>query len=93
MSSSRELSAKIDSVRTTLSNANVDWDKRVNAVCLLFPQLSLLQLKMLRGVCLHGGMDYEEELVAELQTLEPALLTSVKDLRSQVLREACITVS
>ena len=57
------------------------------------PLYLCFQLKMLRAVCLHAGEANQEGLVAELLNCEAALLTSLKDLRSQVCREACITVS
>lgn len=39
-----------------------------------------------------GAVDYED-FHTQLRNLELALQTSVKDLRSQVVREACITIS
>jgi len=51
----------------------------------------LFQLKMLRGVVLAGGTEYDD-FFPFLRVLEPCFLNSIKDLRSQVVREGCITV-
>ena len=50
------------------------------------------QLKMVRSLVLAGAVDYDDFLPI-LRTLEPALQTSIKDLRSQVVREACVTTA
>ena len=50
------------------------------------------QLKLLRSLMVAGALEYEEFLPL-LRTLEPALQISVKDLRSQVVREACVTTA
>ncbi|WKX98243.1 hypothetical protein Q1695_013707 [Nippostrongylus brasiliensis] len=79
--SARELQSQMESIRTVLENSQIDWSQRVNS------------LKLLRSVLTNGGMDFEHELMTGIHSLEDALVTSVKDLRSQVCREACITVS
>ena len=50
------------------------------------------QLKLIRAVILKGGVDFESTVLKGLHNLEDALVASIKDLRSQVLREACITI-
>ncbi|KAJ1345789.1 hypothetical protein KIN20_000405 [Parelaphostrongylus tenuis] len=79
--SSKELLSQMETIRKVLENVQGDWSQRVNS------------LKLLRSILINGGMDYENELLSSLHSLEDALITSVKDLRSQVCREACITVS
>ena len=54
--------------------------------------ISLFQLKTLRGVLVAGGADYDE-FNQFIRVLEPCLVNSLKDLRSQVVREAAITVA
>ncbi|VDD94386.1 unnamed protein product [Enterobius vermicularis] len=78
--SAKELKEKLDGACNTLQNANLDWDKRVNA------------LKLLRGLLIGGGLDFTD-FTAELRDMEGAFLTSIKDLRSQVCREGCVTLA
>jgi CLIP-associating protein 1/2 len=40
-----------------------------------------------------GGADEYEEFFRSLRQLDLALVTTVKDLRSQIVREACITLA
>ena len=54
--------------------------------------LHFLQLKEARSLLIAGAMDYDEFYPA-LRTLEPAFLMSIKDLRSQVVREACMSAA
>ncbi|VDK50689.1 unnamed protein product [Gongylonema pulchrum] len=64
----------------TMQNTNLDWNRRVAA------------LKMLRAVVIGGGMDYSN-FSEEMREIQAALLISVKDLRSQLCREACVTIA
>ena len=41
---------------------------------------------------MNGASDIDD-FYQQLRTLEPAFVLGVKDLRSQVVREACITVA
>lgn len=50
------------------------------------------QLKMLRGVVIAGGAEYDD-FFPFLRVLEPCFMNCIKDLRSQVVREGCITVA
>lgn len=70
----------LSSIRDTLADTNNDWEKRVEA------------LKRLRSVIAGGGDQYEE-FFRNLRQLDLPLVTSVKDLRSQIVREACITLA
>jgi len=49
-------------------------------------------MKELRALLLAGAAEYAD-FQQLLRTLEPCLRLSVQDLRSQVVREACITVA
>lgn len=51
-----------------------------------------LQLKTLRAVIIGGGLDYSD-FSEEVREMQAALHTSVKDLRSQLCREACVTIA
>lgn len=63
-----------------IRNANEDWSKRVDC------------LKKIRSIMVAGGVDYDE-FYLNLGPMLPAFQASLKDLRSQVVREACITVA
>ncbi|KAK0415854.1 hypothetical protein QR680_012157 [Steinernema hermaphroditum] len=76
----RELASAVETVRTTLENPNIDWDRRVKA------------LKELRGVINGGALDFPE-FEDLFRSLETGIVTSIKDLRSQVCREGCITLA
>lgn len=52
----------------------------------------LLQLKKIRSLVIAGAPAHEEFLTS-LKTLENPLQESIKDLRSQVTRETCITIA
>ncbi|CAD6196018.1 unnamed protein product [Caenorhabditis auriculariae] len=68
-----------ESARAILEKTDEDWSKRVNA------------LKLVRAVVLNGGKEHEKQLISSLLLLCDAMEVSIKDLRSQVCREACIT--
>lgn len=55
-------------------------------------QFVVLQLKEVRALFLAGAPDYSD-FAAQLVTLEQPFQLSVRDLRSQVVREACITIA
>lgn len=63
-----------------MTKTSNDWKVRMEA------------LQTMRSVLLAGGGQYEE-LYMGLKTLEVAFQVSVKDLRSQVVREACISIA
>lgn len=50
------------------------------------------QLRLIRALLLCGAADYED-FFSMLRTLEPSITLAIKDLRSQVVREACITTA
>ncbi|XP_073732512.1 CLIP-associating protein 1 [Misgurnus anguillicaudatus] len=77
--SGRELEESMNKIRETLSDDKHDWEQRVTA------------LKKVRSLVLAGASHYEG-FTQQLRQLEGAFKLSVKDLRSQVVREACITL-
>ncbi|XP_056638130.1 CLIP-associating protein isoform X3 [Diorhabda sublineata] len=76
----REVSEHLKNIQDIISDANKDWNKRVDA------------LKKIRSLCIAGATNHEEFYVG-LKNLEIPLQGTLKDLRSQVVREACITIS
>ncbi|CAG9813465.1 unnamed protein product [Phaedon cochleariae] len=78
--SAREVTEQLKSIQDIISDPNKDWNKRVDA------------LKKIRSLIVAGAMGYEEFHVG-LRSLDMHLQGSVKDLRSQVVREACVTIS
>ncbi|XP_036447780.1 CLIP-associating protein 1a isoform X3 [Colossoma macropomum] len=77
--SSRELEDSVTKIREVLSDDKHDWEHRVAA------------LKKVRSLLLAGATEHEGFL-QQLRLLEGAFKLSAKDLRSQVVREACITL-
>nr|XP_045371981.1 CLIP-associating protein 1 isoform X3 [Camelus bactrianus] len=77
--SSRDLEESINKIREILSDDKHDWEQRVNA------------LKKIRSLLLAGAADYDN-FFQHLRLLDGAFKLSAKDLRSQVVREACITL-
>lgn len=63
------------------------WDTDGALLSLIGP----LQLKKVRSLMLAGATDYEG-FPQQLRLLEAPFKLSAKDLRSQVVREACITL-
>ncbi|XP_035629917.1 CLIP-associating protein 1-like isoform X14 [Oncorhynchus keta] len=77
--SNREMEENLSKVREVLSDDKNDWEHRVIA------------LKKVRSLLLAGALEYES-FPQQLRLLEAPLKLSAKDLRSQVVREACITL-
>ncbi|XP_022665691.1 CLIP-associating protein 2-like isoform X1 [Varroa destructor] len=78
--SARDLDNHMNGIRSALGNPEVDWERRVAL------------LKALRAVVRAGGALYDE-FFAALRLLEVPFQTCVRDLRSQVVREACISIA
>uniref|UniRef100_G1PDX1 Cytoplasmic linker associated protein 2 n=1 Tax=Myotis lucifugus TaxID=59463 RepID=G1PDX1_MYOLU len=78
--SGRELEETLNKIREILSDDKHDWDQRANA------------LKKIRSLLVAGAAQYDS-FFQHLRLLDGALKLSAKDLRSQVVREACITVA
>ncbi|XP_038277012.1 CLIP-associating protein 1 isoform X10 [Dermochelys coriacea] len=77
--SSRDLEESINKIREILSDDKHDWEQRVSA------------LKKIRSLLLAGAAEHDN-FFQHLRLLDGAFKLSAKDLRSQVVREACITL-
>jgi len=64
----------------------------LNVISALNSFIMFWQLKEIRSLLVAGTADVID-FVAQLKLLEMGLQSSIKDLRSQVVREACITVA
>uniref|UniRef100_A0A3Q3X4W6 TOG domain-containing protein n=1 Tax=Mola mola TaxID=94237 RepID=A0A3Q3X4W6_MOLML len=78
--SSRDLEDNLNKIREICSDDKHDWDQRANA------------LKKIRSLLVAGAPSYDC-FYQHLRLLDGAFKLSAKDLRSQVVREACITVA
>uniref|UniRef100_A0A672LK52 TOG domain-containing protein n=1 Tax=Sinocyclocheilus grahami TaxID=75366 RepID=A0A672LK52_SINGR len=78
--STRDLENNLNKIREVLSDDKHDWDHRTSA------------LKKVRSLLVAGATDYDC-FYQHLRLLDGAFKLSAKDLRSQVVREACITVA
>ncbi|XP_058233373.1 CLIP-associating protein 2 isoform X26 [Hemibagrus wyckioides] len=78
--STRDLEDNLNKIREILSDDKHDWDQRANA------------LKKIRSLLVAGAKNYDC-FYQHLRVLDGAFKLSAKDLRSQVVREACITVA
>ncbi|XP_041431623.1 CLIP-associating protein 1-A isoform X6 [Xenopus laevis] len=77
--SSRDLEESLNKIREILSDDKHDWEQRITA------------LKKIRSLLLAGAAEYDN-FFQQLRLLDGAFKLSAKDLRSQVVREACITL-
>ncbi|XP_070403636.1 CLIP-associating protein 2 isoform X46 [Nothobranchius furzeri] len=78
--STRDLEDNLNKIREICSDDKHDWDQRCNA------------LKKIRSLLVAGAAGYDC-FYQHLRLLDGAFKLSAKDLRSQVVREACITVA
>ncbi|KAM4725463.1 CLIP-associating protein 2 isoform 19-T20 [Anableps anableps] len=78
--STRDLEDNLNKIREICSDDKHDWDQRCNA------------LKKIRSLLVAGAASYDC-FYQHLRLLDGAFKLSAKDLRSQVVREACITVA
>ncbi|XP_071356195.1 CLIP-associating protein 2 isoform X17 [Trachinotus anak] len=78
--STRDLEDNLNKIREVCSDDKHDWDQRANA------------LKKIRSLLVAGAANYDC-FYQHLRLLDGAFKLSAKDLRSQVVREACITVA
>uniref|UniRef100_A0A4W6D3K0 Cytoplasmic linker associated protein 2 n=1 Tax=Lates calcarifer TaxID=8187 RepID=A0A4W6D3K0_LATCA len=76
--STRDLEDNLNKIREVCSDDKHDWDQRANA------------LKKIRSLLVAGAANYDC-FYQHLRLLDGAFKLSAKDLRSQVVREACIT--
>ncbi|KAM9328822.1 CLIP-associating protein 1-B-like [Pholidichthys leucotaenia] len=77
--SNREVEEALTKIRDVLSDDKRDWELRVAA------------LKKVRSLLLAGAAEFDGFL-QQLRLTEASFKLSAKDLRSQVVREACITL-
>uniref|UniRef100_A0A3P8WG89 Cytoplasmic linker associated protein 2 n=1 Tax=Cynoglossus semilaevis TaxID=244447 RepID=A0A3P8WG89_CYNSE len=78
--SSRDLEDNLNKIREICSDDKHDWDQRANA------------MKKIRSLLVAGATSYDC-FYQHLRLLDGAFKLSAKDLRSQVVREVCITVA
>lgn len=78
--SPRDLEDNLNKIREICSDDKHDWDQRANA------------MKKVRSLLVAGATGYDC-FYQHLRLLDGAFKLSAKDLRSQVVREACITVA
>ncbi|CAN7983080.1 unnamed protein product, partial [Ixodes hexagonus] len=78
--SPKELEQELTKLRQVFAESSTDWERRVDG------------LRHMRSLLIAGAADYEE-LFINLKLLEPSFQALVRDLRSQVVREACITIA
>ncbi|XP_071016164.1 CLIP-associating protein 1-B-like isoform X3 [Oncorhynchus clarkii lewisi] len=77
--SNREMEEAMTKIREVLADDKRDWEHRVTA------------LKKMRSLLLAGAVEFDG-FSQQLRLTEAAFKMSSKDLRSQVVREACITL-
>lgn len=78
--SGRDVDDCLRKCHDVLKNENEDWSKRVDS------------LKKVRSLIVAGALNYDE-FYDQFNTLMPPLHASIKELRSMVVREACITIA
>jgi len=76
----RDLDDTMKKIHESIQDSNEQWNKRVDS------------LKKIRSLVLIGATKYEE-FFNNLRYLEHSFQVSIKDLRSQVVRETCITIA
>ncbi|XP_052899259.1 CLIP-associating protein [Anopheles moucheti] len=78
--SQRDMDEHMKSINTLIGDKNVDWEKRVDA---------LKKIRSLLIINVQGSPAFTQQL----KDLSIAFLDILKELRSQVIREACITLA
>lgn len=76
----RDIDELMKTINSIIGNKNMDWEKRVDA------------LKKLRSLLIQDAQSYPN-FPQQLKDLSIAFLDILKELRSQVIREACITIA
>lgn len=77
----KKLENELSKVTTIISNPNAEWDNRVQAI------------KHFRSLINSAPADLDDFHVNTLKTLEIPFQNNICDLRSQVVRETCITIA
>ena len=78
--SNKDVCQELSEIIQTLSDPTKDWEKRAEAV------------KRIRSLIIAGATEYED-FYRSLKQLELACQICLKDLRSKVVRETCMTVA
>ncbi|XP_063424882.1 CLIP-associating protein 1-A-like isoform X7 [Mytilus trossulus] len=78
--SARDMTDVLNKAKDILSDEKKDWEKRNEAI------------KTVRSVIVQGGQQ-QDEFFQLLRGMEPCFTICIRDLRSQIVREACITVA
>uniref|UniRef100_A0A182LSK9 TOG domain-containing protein n=1 Tax=Anopheles culicifacies TaxID=139723 RepID=A0A182LSK9_9DIPT len=78
--SQRDMDEHMKSINTVIGDKNMDWEKRVDA---------LKKIRSLLMINVQGSSAFPQQL----KDLSIAFLDILKELRSQVIREACITLA
>jgi CLIP-associating protein 1/2 len=68
-------------INEVLSDAQNDWEKRVDS------------LKRIRSMAIACKNQYNEEFFDALKKITTSFTLQIRDLRSQIVREACITIA
>lgn len=79
--SQRDVDQHMSQINDCLSDLNNDWEKRVDS------------LKRIRSLAIACQNQYDDEFFAALKQISVSFTLQVKDLRSQIVREACITIA
>lgn len=79
LSNIKDVENEFSQIKRTLENTSLDWEKRIDV------------MKRIRSIIKEKGD--ADEVLTNLRTLDISFSNSFKDLRSKVVREACITVS
>ena len=78
----KDLHQELNEIFQILNDTSGDWEKRVDHV------------RRIRSLMLSGATDWGvDELASRFKDLELALINCLKDLRSKVVREACVTIA
>lgn len=79
--SSKDVDQYMSQINDCLADLNNDWEKRVDS------------LKRIRSIAIATANQYDDEFFVNLKSLQVAFTNQIKDLRSQIVREACITIA
>lgn len=77
--SPKEVKDEINEIKSVLEDINLEWERRTNA------------LRRFRNLLIDKN-DHSE-VIASLKQLELAFQCSLKDLRSRIVKECCITIA
>lgn len=98
--SGRALEDELSKIHTVLNNSQADWKQRVENLSMVRALLvagewleGLEREKISHCYCYIPGAAQFDELTGCLKSLEYPFESCVKDLRSQVVRECCITIA